>query len=160
MKTANSYSSFKSKICPKTLRLTFKYANVTVDCNPEVYDDNETKKLQQIVSHLAKEIVIDYSYVQHKKTKYEKTFVTEKGWKSLCTALNKTDLGNSCTKEDNAIIDAAYSMLIIQYLYQTLDDLGYDVANLHLEIPEKTKYMVEIQINIVNDNYPGKWQTW
>lgn len=155
---ANSRS--ESKVTPKTLCLTFKYVNVNVECNPEAYDDMEFKQIQTIVNQLSKEILIDYSYVQHSNTKYEKTFIAEKGWKTLCSALNKTNFGKLCSKEDNDILSAAYSMLIIQYLYQTLNDLGYDVANIYLEILENSKYMAEIQINTAVDNYPGKWQAW
>ena len=119
--------------------LVFKHAQIVCDCNPDQYGK---EKAQQIHS------------------KYEKTFVTEQGWKDLCQILQRTSYGKKATKEDNDLLHEMYKLMILQYLYQCLEDLGYHIEDIHLEIANGSRFMVEILEDTTTDNYPGKWQTW
>ena len=98
--------------------------------------------------------------MDYKGTKYEKTFLSEIGWSQVCRALNITHFGTLCCKSDNDVINKAYSIYITEYLYQALEDLGYDVADVCIEVPEDARYIVEVKSQHFTDNYPGKWQTW
>ena len=150
----------KQAILPENLNLSFKFAKIQTSCNPQVFDDEQCKKIINIVDIISKSITIDYTFVNHKNTKYEKTFITEEGWNQLCEVLNQTNGGISCSKEDYATIDEAYKLIMIQYAYQTLEDLGYDIANICLEMSNDSKYTIEVRSLSFTDNYKGKWQEW
>ena len=108
----------KQDILPENLNLSFKFAKIQTSCNPQVFDDEQCKKIINIVDIISKSITIDYTFVNHKNTKYEKTFITEEGWNQLCEVLNQTNGGISCSKEDYVTIDEAYKLIMIQYAYR------------------------------------------
>lgn len=156
---AKKYSQ-SSLLDPKDLVLVFKGINVNVDCNPAEFTEDECKNINQIVNLMSQSIMIDYSYVDYKQTKYNKTFIIEDGWNKLCKSLCITDFSRSCSARDKMMLNEAYSALVIQYLYQCLEDYGYEIENICLEVPEKQQFSVEFQQMHVHDNYPGRWQSW
>lgn len=142
------------------IMLVFKHAQIVCDCNPDQYGKEKAQQIQQAVQQLARQICIDRTYSEYPDSKYEKTFVTEQGWKDLCQTLQRTSYGKKATKEDNDLLHEMYKLMILQYLYQCLEDLGYHIEDIHLEIANKSRFMVEILEDTTTDSYPGKWQTW
>ena len=110
----------------------------------------------------SKHIYIDKTYVDFEGTKYKKTFLREDGWKELCDLVFKTKFGNKCKKDDNDRMLEAYSSIIVCYLYQALSDLGFDVKNIHLEIADQSRFMVEFHKDVCEEwkTYVGPWQSW
>lgn len=151
-----------SNIIDTDIEITIKYAKVKVHVADELFDENEIKEIEFAVSSFSREIKIDKTYVAFDDSKYEKHFLTEHGWKKLCKLLKKTKFGHKATTEENEIIQTAYYLMIISYIYMCLKDIGYDSDGIYLEIPEKSIYMVEVYKDTYNEysRYPGKWQTW
>ena len=119
--------SKKSSKIVSDLLLVFKHAQLKVSVNPEEYDKETEEKLSRIVNRAADEIYIDRTYVDFKGTKYEKTFLTEDGWKNLKDLVEKTKYGRNATVEDSKLLKECYKAIVSQYSYQLLSDLGYDV---------------------------------
>lgn len=152
--------SKKSSKIVSDLLLVFKHAQLKVSVNPEEYDKETKEKLSRIVNRAADEIYIDRTYVDFKGTKYEKTFLTEDGWKNLKDLVEKTKYGRNATVEDSKLLKECYKAIVSQYSYQLLSDLGYDVQNIDVEVLDEFPFMVEFRKDNVVDNYAGKWQTW
>lgn len=146
----------------KNLIFRFKYACITCDVDPSVYGEEDAKRLKTAVMALTKDFSIDKSYVDYEGTPYEKTFMLEAGWNSLCDLVKSTDYGKKATKSDAAVMRGAYRKMILCYLYQTLEDLGWDNEAISLDMPDDTKFMVEYEPDVSEGWkwYPGKWQTW
>lgn len=62
---------------------------------------------------MSQSIMIDYSFVDYKNTKYDKTFIVEDGWNKLCESLCATDFSRSCSDQDKMMFNEAYSALVI-----------------------------------------------
>lgn len=141
---------------------TFKYCCMNVECDEEMYDSKQIDKIRWSVKQLSREIVIDKTYVSYEGTKFEKTFITEKGWKELCALVYCTRWGNKCTRYENVVILEAYKLFITYYLYQCLIDLGWDCGGISIEMAPDTKFMSEVEVDEIHawKDYPGKWQTW
>lgn len=152
--------SKKSSTIVSDLLLVFKNAQLKVSVNPEEYDKETEEKLSRIVNRAADEIYIDRTYVDFKGTKYEKTFLTEDGWKNLKDLVEKTKYGRNATVEDSKLLKECYKAIVSQYSYQLLSDLGYDVQSIDVEVLDEFPFMVEFREDNVVDNYAGKWQTW
>lgn len=149
-----------SKNIVKDLLLIFKYAKIYVDANPAVFDKQQQLMIRSIANQSAKEVYIDKTYVSYKDTKYEKTFISEEGWNELSELIRATNYGKNATNDQNQLMQDSYKAILVQYVYQFLDDLGYDISNIFIDILENTKFMVQIYESEQSDNYPGKWQTW
>lgn len=155
----------KQKIKVKTASLndmifTFKYASPVVMPDLRALSKDEAEKIEQAIKFASKEICIDKTYVDFIGTKYDKTFITEDGWKGLCEILDLTDFGKDVDKKLNDAINESYREMIVQYLYLFIADLGYDPAKVVIDMPKKSKFMTTIQYDTHVDTYPGKWQTW
>ena len=142
------------------LLFIFKDAKIFVSCNPEIYGKEKEAEIRNVANHLSHEVYIDRTYVDYEGTKYEKTIITEEGWNGLCSLLHVTDFGRKVDDEERQTIQEAYKNIILQYVFQCLEDLGYDISNIHLEILANTSFTASIHRNLTTDNYPGKWQTW
>lgn len=146
----------------KDYNLIFKFSDIKLDLcvNPDIYDNNEFNIIKQIITGASDIILIDKTYVQYNNTKYEKTFITEDGWIMLCKLINQQKLNKKQDKKIQQIINESYKQIIIQYLYQFLDDLCYDISNIDIS-NVRNGFSSEICDNIIKqDLYPGKWQTW
>ena len=143
------------------LLFIFKYVCVNYEMNDEL-DEETQARVNNALKLLTKEIYIDKTYVDFKGTKYKKTFLREDGWKELCDLVFKTKFGNKCKKDDNDRMLEAYSSIIVCYLYQALSDLGFDVENIHLEIADQSRFMVEFHKDVCEEwkTYVGPWQSW
>lgn len=140
----------------------FKYAVMDVSCDPEMYNENDQKKIQQIVRQLCKEIWIDKTYVDFEENKHEKIFMLEKGWNKLCKLVTATYDQKSLTRAQNDELLEAYKLMIICYLNMCLTDLGYDISGICIQMQEGCRFMSEVQLDTMQawQNYPGRWQTW
>lgn len=152
--------SRKSSKIASDLLLVFKHAQLKVSVDPEEYDKETEERLSRIVNCAADEIYIDKTYVDFKGTKYEKTFLTEDGWKNLKDLVEKTKYGRNATVEDSKLLKECYKAIVSQYSYQLLLDLGYDIQSIDVEVLDEFPFMVEFREDNVVDNYAGKWQTW
>lgn len=95
----------KVKTTPASdILFTFRYASPEVLTDAKVFSDDDAAKLRESVKYAAKEICIDKTYVAFSDTKYEKTFITEDGWRSLCAVLDMTSLGKDVDKQLNEAI--------------------------------------------------------
>lgn len=150
----------KKKQSGKKLLLVFKYAKIFTDANPEIYDEQQQKIIQKIANEASKEIYIDKTYVAYKDSKYEKTFISEEGWNALYDLICMTKFGKQVSNDQNQLMQDSYKAIIVQYVYQFLEDMGYDISNIFVDILSNTKFMVQIRECEINDNYPGKWQSW
>lgn len=155
-----SRKSKKSSKIVSDLLLVFKHAQLKVSVDSEEYDKETEEKLSRIVNRAADEIYIDKTYVDFKGTKYEKTFLTEDGWKNLKDLVEKTKYGRNATVEDSKLLKECYKAIVSQYSYQLLSDLGYDVQSIDVEVLDEFPFIVEFREDHVIDNYAGKWQTW
>ena len=61
-----------------------KYVVMSVDVDPEFYDDDALHNMTSLANDLANEIIIDKSYVDFKENKHQDTFITSDGWTKLC----------------------------------------------------------------------------
>lgn len=143
------------------LKFMFSYADIEVIIDTDMYSDEDQLRINNIIKCCSKNIEIDKTYVDFKNTLYEKTFMTEKGWKCFCKLVRKTQFGNKCTKSQHLALQENYELMILCYLYQLLEDYGYDCAGVCLQIKGDSHFMVQI----FNDcstpaKYLGKWQSW
>lgn len=151
----------ESNTAPKDLVFVFRYVNFIVDFDDDVVSKEMQEEISSIVSQASNEIWIDKTYVDFKDTNYEKTFITEKGWNNLCRYLHNTEYGKKADNETHAYIQEAYALMIVCYMYQFLEDLGYDQEGIFLKIKDGTMFMIQIFIDkFFQQKYPGKWQTW
>jgi len=135
---------------------------MVVECDDDVISPDDIEKIKQTVKLLSKKIVIDKSYVSFPENKHEKTFIVESAWKKLCKMVIKSHFSSRSSTDDTATILEYYKQLINFYLYQCLDDLGYDIEGIYIEMAERSKFMSEIEPDTIHawKDYPGKWQTW
>lgn len=136
----------KSKVKVKTAPLndmlfTFKYAIPEVLTDANTFSEADSSKLQEAVKYASREICIDKTYVEFTGTKYDKTFITEDGWKSLCNVLDITNFGKVVDKQLNEAIQESYREMIVQYLYLFMSDLGYDTSKVIIDMPATSKFM-------------------
>ena len=157
------FMKMKKRIPTSTdIEITISYANVKAYVYDEIFDDDEADKIQKAVVAFSREISIDKTYVAYKGTKYENTFLTEKGWKNLCKLLHDTDFGKNASAKQHEILQTSYYLMIISYIYMCLKEIGYESDGIVLELQEKSTYMVQIKPDTYKEykRYPGKWQTW
>lgn len=92
---------------------TFKYASPLVMPDSGTFTEEAAAKLEETIKYAAKEICIDKTYVNFVDTKYEKTFISENGWKELCRILDLTGFGQNVDKELNDMIQESYRQMIV-----------------------------------------------
>ena len=140
---------------------TFKYVCMTCHINNDVPQDVQ-QKIHMAVKQICKEIWIDKSYVEFKENKHEDTFMLEEGWNELCNLVIQTNCGEKATKQQNAMMQEAFCLMIVCYVYLFLENLGYDADDIYLEINPESRFMVQYEEDKIKEwkYYPGKWQTW
>lgn len=86
----------------------------------------------------------------------------EKGWKALCRDVISAYGTRHLSKQKSDDLVLAYAAMIICYLDQCLEDLGYDCSEICLEMQENSSFMSKIEIDEIKEwkHYPGNWQTW
>ena len=132
------------------------------DLNPDVYGEQDAKKISEMLNVLTREIWIDKTYVDFKGTKFKKTFMYEDGWNALHELILDTDYGKKCTKYQRETIDGAYRKILIEYIRMVFNDMGWDTENLAFYIDDKTSFNVEYYPDVAEEwkRYKGEWQTW
>lgn len=57
------------------------------------------------------------------------------------------------------IMQEAFTLMILCYVYLFLENLGYDNNDIVLELAPTGKFMVEYEIDNIKEwkHYPGKW---
>lgn len=140
---------------------TFKYICMDVHVNNS-YSNEEQLEIKHKVKEICKEICIDKSYVEFSENKHEDVFMLEDGWNELCKLVLQTKCGKNATKQQNMIMQEAFTLMILCYVYLFLENLGYDNNDIILELAPTGKFMVEYEIDNIKEwkHYPGKWQTW
>lgn len=143
------------------LVFTFKYVCMACHVN-DALPEEEQQQIKSAVKEICKEIWIDKSYVEFKENKHEDVFMLENGWNELCQLVIQTKCGKNATKQQNAIMQEAFSLMILCYVYLFLENLGHDTDDIVLELTPNGRYMVEYEVDKVQEwkYYPGKWQTW
>ena len=143
------------------LLFTFKYVCIACHVHDSVPEE-EQEEIKNAVKHLSREMWIDKSYVEFKENKHEDTFMLEDGWNELCALVIQTKCGQNATKQQNAMMQESFNLMILCYAYLFLENLGYDTDDIVLEIAPNGKYMIEYEEDTIQEwkHYPGKWQTW
>lgn len=148
------------------LIFTFKYCDIEIDYNEEMYDLHEYDKIASLINHMAKEITIDKSYVEFLENKHEKVFIKEEGWNDLCKLVVKSKIHKKAKGKElekiNQQLQIIYVLMIENYLYMILDEFDYDIENIHLQVKPSSYFMTNIEIDNIHawKYYPGPWQTW
>ena len=141
---------------------TFKDVQLNVIINESNIGIEDRDKIKRILDICSKEISIDKSYVQFNGTKYKKTFIREQGWNTLTYYLIATNMGKNVDVFQELFIMESYNLMICCYLYQVLEDYGFDTKDVLLEIKDKSKFIIEIQEDTYKewDRYCGDWRQW
>ena len=133
-------------------------------CDPDIYDKESAEELQDAVTQLSEEIVIDKSYVDFPENKHQKTFISLEAWDSLCAlALVEHYIENGkVSKSQKQLMRDSYQLMAVCYIEQCLEDLGYDVSGICLMLKDGSKYRYEIRVDTTHawKDYKGPWQTW
>ena len=167
-KDAGKKPRIKTITSPKTKKwngeivYVFKDVCVDFDMNPDVYGEQDVKKIAETLDALTEEIWIDKTYVDFKGTKFKKTFMSEDGWNALRELVLDTDYGKKCTKYQREAIDDAYREMLTEYIRMTFSDMGWDIENLAFFVDDKIPFKVEYYPDVAEEwkRYPGQWQTW
>jgi len=105
--------------------------------NPERYGEEDRKKVQDILDHMTKDIYIDKTYVNYDGTRWKNAFIVEDKWYEFLNLVRNTNFGRSATDEQmEDITDCVLAMVLI-YMYQTIEGMGWDTNNIELKFIDK-----------------------
>lgn len=144
------------------LIFTLKYVVMSVDVDPEFYDDDAHFQMTGLANDLANEIVIDKSYVDFKENKHQDTFITSDGWTKLCRLVCDLQFNHKRVQNSEEILTYAYAEMSAAYISICLQILGYDCDHFAVEMVPGTKFLAKITLDTVQEwkHYPGRWQDW
>lgn len=130
-----------------------------------IYTPQQQKAILDAIAVIENDaIVIDKSYVAYDGTKYEKCFIREQGWNELLKLMQQTDYGKNATTKQNTILNAAYNLLMSNYVIEVLDDTFefFDRDGIDVKLKDKKYFMIEVLDDTYKEwqRYPGKWQLW
>lgn len=142
--------------------IVFKDVCMHCDISPWMYSEKDRESILYALQTASKEIHIDRTYVEFEGSKFEKTFMYEEGWDSLCRMLADNGYGKRATAEEKRIMEAAYRMMIECYMEFFFKDIGYDVSGMKFEVKKGTSFSVEYYPDKAKEwkTYPGAWQKW
>ena len=144
--------------------LMFEFDNIKlfVIVNPDVYDDNDVAKIEEIVNAMSKKIVIDKSYVDFPENKHQDVFLELEGWENVCKLVKRTKYGKITTESADSLLHDAFQMMILAYMYDVLEKFGYDINEITLDILNGSDIAVKFFKDTVQEwkYYPGPWQDW
>jgi hypothetical protein len=138
---------------------TFGHPDVKCTMDSHTYSEQDREDVRGYLASATREICIDKTYVDFKGTKYKKTFMSEEGWDRLCEFIKQTG-GKNLTKTQRAELLDTYRVMIACYLYQLLQDLGYDERGMYIEVGKRFSVKVEEDTIREWERYPGDWRTW
>lgn len=140
--------------------LIFEFQDVCVDCRLDcgLFSDADRIEAKKILESIAKGFLIDKTFVDFDGSKYEKTFMTEDGWNTLC----ETARCKRKSAHDKYVLDEAYRLMAECYIEQFFADLGWPVEGMLFEVRPDSKMKVTFTPDTIEEwkTYPGKWQTW
>lgn len=144
------------------LIITLKYVVMSVDVDPEFYDDATHYKMTCLANDLANEIMIDKSYVDFKENKHQDTFITSDGWTKLCRLVCDLYLNNRKVQNSKEILTQAYAEMSAAYINLCLRTFGYDDDHFAVEMVPGSRFLADISRDTVQEwkYYPGRWQDW
>lgn len=92
----------KSPKSEEPLDLIFIFKNLKCEISPDenLYSKDEIDDIKMIVNTLAKEIVIDRSYVQYDGNQHSDIFMLEYGWNKICKLVVDTKLGAKASSDE------------------------------------------------------------
>lgn len=144
--------------------LMFELSNVKVFviANPEMYNDEDVAKIEEIVKTMSRKIFIDKSYVDFPENKHRDTFLELEGWESVCKLVKRTKYGKITTDAADSLLHEAFKTIALAYLYDVLEKFGYDIENITLDVLNDTGIAVRFYKDTIQEwkYYPGPWQDW
>lgn len=160
---ANKSKSF-TKQKDDNIELQFHFENVQlfVVTNPDIYNDEDSSKIDEIVQHMSRSIWIDKSYVDFPENKHQDTFLELDGWNKLCSLIKKTKYGKESAGIADDIIVQSLKLMVIAYMYSVLESFGYDIEGIAIDFMHNYRLDVKYYIDTVQEwkYYPGPWQDW
>ncbi len=144
--------------------LMFEFSDVKffVIANPDVYDDDEVAKIEEIVNVMSRKIYIDKSYVDFPENKHNDTFLELEGWENVCKLVKRTKYGKISTEAADSLLHEAFKLMALGYMYDTLEKFGYDIEYITLDLLSRSGIMVRFYKDSIQEwkHYPGPWQDW
>jgi len=126
-----------------TLILHIQNVKCEVDVNPDVYNKNDFEYLNEIVTHMSKDIWIDKTYVSFKKNRWRDAFIVEERWYDLVKLLTISTVEKLNKKTQNALTEALM-LITITYLYQIAEKFGFEVENIDIQVKQNSKIKTEL----------------
>lgn len=144
--------------------LMFEFDDVKffVIANPDVYDENDVAKIEEIVSIMSKRIYVDKSYVDFPENKHQDVFLELEGWENICKLVKRTKYGTIVSAASDTLLYDAFKQIAIAYMYTILEKYGYDIDNITLDTINGNGIMVKFFKDSIQEwkHYPGPWQDW
>ena len=139
----------------------FTFSCVPVSCklDKDEFTEEDRRLISDYLGIASKEVCIDKTYVDFKGTKYRKTFMSEDGWDRLCEFVSQTD-GKRISRAQKAELVDTYRVMIACYLYQLMQEMGYDQRGMYIEVGKQFAVKVEEDATREWERYPGDWRTW
>lgn len=144
------------------LMFEFRNVKVFVIANPEMYDDTDISKLEEIVKIMSRKIFIDKSYVDFPENRHRDTFLELEEWENVCKLVKRTKYGKITTDATDSLLHDAFKTIALAYLYDVLEKFGYDIENITLDVLNDTGIAVRFYKDTIQEwkYYPGPWQDW
>ena len=140
----------------------FRNIKVFVIANPEMYDDTDISKLEEIVKIMSRKIFIDKSYVECKDNKRKSVFMVESGWNSLRDVILDTKFCKYIYGNTNEVLIDAFATMGRCYVYECLSSKTEKFTSINVTVKEDCEFEVIVCKDVSNDykRYLGRWQDW
>ena len=144
------------------LMFEFDDVKMFVIANPDMYDDDDVAKIEEIVDVMSKRIYIDKSYVDFPENKHQDVFLELEGWENVCKLVKRTKYGKITTESADSLLHEAFKMMAIAYMYDVLEKFGYDIDGITLDVLNDYGIAVKFYKDGIQEwkHYPGPWQDW
>lgn len=146
--TKKEYTAFKRRYLKSdnpTLKLTIQNFKCDVEVNPEVYDEDDKKRLKNIINRMSKTIWLDKTYVCFKGNRWKDAFIVEDKWYEFIKLIIKTDFGRTGSIEDTDTITEAIAALVLGYLYGVASKYDFSIEDIEITPKKKVKFIAEYE---------------